>query len=619
MVSDTLKTSIIASLEFGTATRKIFYLEKFEEIWLVQKRDRIFRVSEQALKSSKADPIPYEIASNPQLSSIVSEQINGEVAYSNGSVIFKYDRSHDLFVPFIEFEDNRGDGAMEIQAFTQAPNGDIWIAFADSISRIASSGVSSTLWTPESLKYSRGETSVIVVDSANVVWFNNGNELVQFDPFFEIVNKGDFNAHVSHVTKNSDRTVLFHGTYLAENGGVDFHQAGWAVPKLSFEESSLSFGLRSDELIEPENVQFRFRMEGEEDSSWSDWSEGSEVFSPGLKEGSYSFELQAKNRNGRVSGTASYSFVILPPWYRTIYAYLAFALLGVVIIISGQKYILMRQANRAAVEQALELEREREVVKKLSEANERLKQANKLKDEFLATTSHELRTPLTAILGFTNLLKEEIPEDAEYREFLDIIEDSGNRLMDTLNSLIDLAKLRAGMMDINMESIDIYKVSMQEIIQLHDAASKKDLKLKVVRPERPLFASVDVHGLSRVLHNLVGNSIKFTDEGSIEVSFVDTEDSVELHVKDTGIGIDPGFLPELFEAFVQESDGLSRAYEGPGIGLTITSGLVELMGASIRVESKKGVGSIFVVSFQKAAAPRQSPISVRGMGSSERV
>ena len=366
-------------------------------------------------------------------------------------------------------------------------------------------------------------------------------------------------------------------------------------------------------------MQYRHTIIGSDASSWSDWDNKPEVNTTNLKEGSYTLVVEAKDALGRISRTASYSFVILPPWYRTIYAYLAFALLGVVIIVSGQKYILMRQANRAAVEQGLKLEREREVVKKLSEANERLKQANKLKDEFLATTSHELRTPLTAILGFTNVLKEEIPEDAEYREFLDIIEDSGNRLMDTPNSLIDLAKLWAGMMDITMESIDIYKVSMQEIVQLHDAASKKDLKLKVIRPERPLFASADIHGLTCVLHNLVSNSIKFTDEGSIEVSFVDTEDGVELHVKDTGIGIDPEFLPELFEAFVQESDGLSRTYEGPGLCLAITSGLVALMGASIRVESEKGVGSILVVSFQKAAAPRQSPISVRGMGSSARV
>ncbi len=291
VVSDTLQTSNIASHKFGTATRKIFYMEKFEEIWLVQKRDLIFRVSEQAFKTSKADPTPYEIGSNPQLSSIVSEQINGEVAYSSGSAIFKYDRPNDSFMPFIEFENSGGDGTMEIQAFTQAPNGDVWIAFADSISRISSSGMSSTLWTPESLKYSRGETSVIVVDSANVVWFNNGNELVQFDPSFEVVNEGEFNAHVSHVTKNSDRTVLFHGTYRAKTGGVDFHQAVWAVPELSFEEASLSFGLRSDELIEPENVEFRFRFEGEEDSSWSDWSEVSEVFKSGLKEGNYSFEM----------------------------------------------------------------------------------------------------------------------------------------------------------------------------------------------------------------------------------------------------------------------------------------------------------------------------------------
>jgi signal transduction histidine kinase len=219
------------------------------------------------------------------------------------------------------------------------------------------------------------------------------------------------------------------------------------------------------------------------------------------------------------------------------------------------------------------------------------------------------------ILGFTNVLKDEIPVDAEYREFLNIIENSGLRLMDTLNSLLDLAKLRAGIMEVNPEKIDIYHQCEEEATKLQDLASEKGLELNVIRPNRSLFVDVDVHALSRVFHNLVSNAIKFTEAGKVEIEFYEMEKTVAMHVRDTGIGIDAKFLPDLFDAFIQESDGLSRTHEGTGLGLAICSGLMPLMNATISVESTKGVGSTFTVAIPKADLPEARRVRVKGMGS----
>lgn len=503
-----------------------------------------------------------------------------------------------------------------IFAISEAPGDRIVVVFEDRVSFVTRPSMTrlSKIESPASLQFSKTETSSVMAEASGLLWFNNGSELIRYDPRYDVEDHKVFNAHISSVKRAADGETLFGGFYRADNGGITSLQPAWSIPTLDYESRNLTFQFAATEFINPEGVQYRYRIDGAQPGEWSEWSDEREAMTPSIDEGAYTMVVQAKDEIGRLSSTASYQFVILPPWYRTIWAYLAYLILGAAAMVSGRKYIHMRRAHKLAAEQAKELEREREVVKKLSEANDRLLQANKLKDEFLATTSHELRTPLTAILGFTSVLKDEIPQDADYREFLDIIEDSGSRLMDTLNSLLDLAKLRAGIMEINMEAVDLYQACFQEVVQLQNAAQNKGLKLRVRKPNQPIHAMADVYGLNRVLHNLVGNAIKFTDEGGVEVWFEYKTDSIDIHVTDTGIGIDAEFLPELFNAFIQESDGLSRTHEGTGLGLAITSGIIGLMEASIRVESEKGKGSDFIVSLKKADAPRQRPRRFSGMG-----
>lgn len=467
---------------------------------------------------------------------------------------------------------------------------------------------------PIATKFPRKETSFFFEDDLGFLWFNNGDELIRLDARSGESDMGGLQSNFSQIRQASTGEVLFNGFFPETNRTSASPQPEWSIPALNYEAQNLNFSFSASEYIDPESVRYRFKVEGSKPKAWSDWTYDKEFMTTNLREGRYTLHVQAKDGIGRHSSIASYSFIILPPWYRTFWAYLAYQILGIAGIFSAHKYLTMRRAHKLAAEQAKELEREREVVKKLSEANDRLTQANKLKDEFLATTSHELRTPLTAILGFTSVLKDEIPEEAEYRDFLDIIEDSSSRLMDTLNCLLDLAKLRAGIMDIHLEGLDLYQSVFQEVVQLQDSASRKGLKLKVRRPEKQLYALADMHGLGRIIHNLVGNAIKFTEDGMVEIWFAESSSSIDMHVSDTGIGIDEQFLPDLFDAFIQESDGLSRTYEGTGLGLAITSGIVQLMGASISVESRKGQGSDFVVSFQKADGPRRQARRMPGLG-----
>ncbi|MFQ5570153.1 MAG: ATP-binding protein [Rhodothermales bacterium] len=224
-----------------------------------------------------------------------------------------------------------------------------------------------------------------------------------------------------------------------------------------------------------------------------------------------------------------------------------------------------------------------------------------LKEAFLANISHEFRTPLTGILGFAQLLQEDV--ESEEREFVDIILRNGRRLMATLNSMVDLSKLHSNYLEMNPEVFNLVDEVKQVAQSLSTLAQEKELylRLRATRPE--VLVRLDRSSLYRVLEHLIGNAIKFTHTGGVIVEVHGDQESVHVRVMDTGIGIRNEFLPFLFEEFNQESSGLSRNYEGTGIGLSVVKRMLDLMEGRINVDSEKGEGSMFTLTFP-AAFPR---------------
>ena len=234
----------------------------------------------------------------------------------------------------------------------------------------------------------------------------------------------------------------------------------------------------------------------------------------------------------------------------------------------------------------------------LVRAKEQAEEVARLKSTFLANMSHEIRTPLTGILGFAEVLREEVP--AEQQEFVALIERSGRRLMDTLNSVLDLARIEAGRMDLALQPCRLATAAEECVRLMQPLAQERGLSLRAHVRAPNVEARVDAGALHRVLTNLVGNAIKFTNEGEITVEVEADETEAVLRVRDTGVGIAPEFLARLFDEFEQESTGIGRSHEGSGLGLTITRELVERMGGRIAVDSTKGEGSAFTVAFPRA-------------------
>ena len=248
----------------------------------------------------------------------------------------------------------------------------------------------------------------------------------------------------------------------------------------------------------------------------------------------------------------------------------------------------------------------------LIHAKERAEEANRLQAAFLANMSHEVRTPLTAIVGFAAVLAEEIP--AEQHEFVELIRKSGDRLMATLNSVLDLAQLESCTLQLSPMVLDVAREVEETVRLFRKRAEDKGLQLTFEGGlDRPLHAFVDRAALDRILSNLLSNAIKFTPSGRVTVSVSRKSQQVVIRVEDTGAGIDEAFLPHLFEKFKQESNGHCRGYEGVGLGLTITKQVVELMGGEIAVESTKGLGTVFTVCFRMNLTQAAKPWGVAGL------
>ncbi len=243
-----------------------------------------------------------------------------------------------------------------------------------------------------------------------------------------------------------------------------------------------------------------------------------------------------------------------------------------------------------------------EYEKQLLAAKNQAESSLRLKSSILNNLNHEFRTPLAAIQGYAQILSAEAPD--ELQEFAGLINEGGARLMRTLDAVHHLSRLEIDDLKLDLELVDLVKLAQEAVQRFEKPAMHKGLALRLVAREgEKVEAMLNAASVVRVLDYLLDNAVKFTDEGEVVLEVARQADRVLLRVRDTGIGIDSAFMPDLFEAFTQESTGLTRSHDGIGIGLTVAQRLTELLGGSISVESEKGQGSMFTVRFPATASP----------------
>ena len=254
-------------------------------------------------------------------------------------------------------------------------------------------------------------------------------------------------------------------------------------------------------------------------------------------------------------------------------------------ILAGQAAIAIRNAQ---------------LYQDLAFAKEKAEESNRLKTAFLSQMSHEIRTPINIILNYNTLIRDEFQNRLEDRmKFVfDGVENSGNRLIRTLDNILNMSSLQSGNFEINHVSINLSKVLKDILNDFENFAESKNIDLQLICELKESEVKCDEYTIIQIFQNLIDNALKYTHQGKVVVNIYEDEDNHTcVDIEDTGIGISDEYLPKIFSPLTQEEVGYSRAFDGSGLGLALVKKYVELNDLEIEVSSKKGKGTKFTIRF----------------------
>ncbi len=466
----------------------------------------------------------------------------------------------------------------------------------------------------------------ILEDDHHNLWVSTRNGLSKFNPdkvnekgiilpsaFKNYYVEDGFQDNVYHPTsyfKNNRGEMLFggingfdifHPDSLTENQNIPniilsefsvlnkpFHSDSsiTAVTKivLPHDKNFFSFRFAALDFTNPSKNQYAYKLEGL-DGNWIYSGNVNFAGYTGVDPGEYTFRVKGSNNDGVWNKAGiSIKIIILPPWWRTWWAYSFYGLLFLSTLYGLRRYELNRLSFKNQVKMDEAVLRERE-------------EMDKMKSNFFANISHEFRTPLTLILGPIKQISEKIKDNKTKNE-LKIIYKNAGKLLRLVNQLLDLSKVESGNMKLQTDPQNIVSVIKILVLSFSSYAERKKIKLKFDSTQEEIIAYIDKEKIEKIVTNILSNAFKFTPEGGIiELKLSNNLEYVNISIRDTGIGIPKEKISKIFDRFYQVDGTHKRDHEGTGIGLALSKELIELHKGKIKVESTEGEGSIFTISI----------------------
>lgn len=507
-----------------------------------------------------------------------------------GGPLYKLDPSSKKFLPEKEFGNKFGLDSLYIYPRAYQNNGQYILleskpvqgrVFRFTASKNGNGAYDVQRFYDEAIR-STTETHLFWEDE-NHIW-SGGESMYKYDFNSKYKFKDHFHTYVRKVTVGNDSIIYGGDPSIQPNTVLNYSNFG-----IRFEFASLT--------SQPEANTYKYNLLGF-DGQWSEWSHEKRKDYTNLPEGDYSFLVRSRNIYGDIGQVGAFNFIVLPPWYRTWWAYLLYLILFV-----GFLWIILQLRSRQLKvrNEALEKLIEVRTAEVQHQANQLKIQAEKLldldraKSRFFANISHEFRTPLTLIKGPIEQLEQNFEQKLSL-ETVRMIRRNANRLLNMVNQLLDLSKIDEGSLKLSPTEGDVFKCLRAAVSSFNSHAAQRSIDYRVRIPTNMLWASFDRDKLENIVYNLLGNAFKFSENGS-EISFVADYfgNHLQIQVSDTGLGIPPERLPFIFDRFYQVDNSATKEKEGSGIGLSLSKDLIDLMEGAISVSSEEKKGTFFTV------------------------
>ena len=599
------------------------------------------------------DPADPQSLSHNQVTCIVEDR-EGMLWVGTSQGLNQFNRETGIFTRY-QHDPMDPDSLVQDSVFSifEDSDGDLWIGTAGGLDRFDRASGQFAHYSmqdglPSETIYGILEENVSTGGKGGDLWISTANGLSRFDPQTETfrnysVNDGlqsnsflGFSAHA----QSPDGEMFFGGTggfnafypdQIKDNAYIppvvitDFQLAnkpvligGDSVLQksiletdqliLSYQDNVFSLEFAALNYRSPVQNRYKYKMEGFE----QDWHEvdSTRRFATytNLDPGDYVFRVIGSNNDGVWNEVgASIAITVTPPWWETAWFRIGLGVLVVGLIVGGFRWrVRATEARSRELEaQVVERTQELEIAKEAAdEARAAAEAANRAKSTFLANMSHELRTPLNAILGFARLLTRDPGVSPQQGEMLDIINRSGEHLLSMVDDVLSLSRIEAGRIELKEEAFDVVQMLKDIGLMVKSRAEGKGLQFDLeLDAGLPPYLYGDAGKLRQVLINLLGNSVRYTEEGHVwlrarsrALAGDPAGVMLQLEVEDTGPGIASEQQDQIFEAFVQ-GEAARNGEKGTGLGLTVSRGLVEMMGGEITVESELGRGSLFRVTI----------------------